>query len=1319
MPLAQLARRARNAKTGTAVLQNAAHYLGEAGAALAAGYWLGRAQAIHAHVGTATAGALSSAVRVRIAAMLGRGTSFGNWVGLWRESAAAVGGHALAALEKPLDDTIPLDQLIAAIECDRDHLGGDGDALTKALERARKRGVIGFFEFLAMFRNKVYGHGTMLPEALCRKLARPFLAAVVHVLRQSCVFEDAWLGRTALDLLSEDKSPYWLRLAGVGERAVSDAAATLSAREVTPGTLYFVTADVAVPLDFWVVQDADATGLSRFGFLQRAVRKRRGDDPFKGLEYLDYLGGRFRHDAHLDQLRERAATWLDSSADEGARDDTGDGTATAADERRFGDFVIETELGRGAMGIVYRANQVSLGRSVALKVLPPALLGDPIALGRFHREVQALGRCDHPNVVRVLASGAFEGRPWFAMELVEGADLSEVFSTLAEWKGRAQELTAHHLSAATSSLSDRRRRQREPTRRSQSPPPDARALNAPIEYHEIPPLTGSSSGVGRDVGLYRRLAILFAEAADGVAEIHNRGVLHRDLKPANLMLSSDGQRLVVMDLGLAKMSDASVSYTRDGGGDFVGSARYAAPEQLQATLLAVDHRADIYSLAATLYELATLHTLYPAVEITELLQEKLTADPRPARAVEQQIPRELETVLQKALARRPEERYSSAREFADDLRAFAEHRPIQARPPSAFDYLRLFYQRQRRLVYLSAICLLLIVGVVSASFLLVTGERSHALQERDVAQRERDNAKLERDRAENLARFIFDDVYHRLEPIGKLELLEHVTERNIDYYKVRDLSDPATLARYAEAIRRLGRVQQRQGKVDIARATYVRAREMLENQRAQGPRNDDVLAVLALTYGDLAGVEFNQNRLTEALTLIERALKIQRPLADMNPNRREWQHALLQSTRQLGVAMERKGDVREALDVFNRAVELAAAALVVDSHDRIALREMAMNRINVGESLSTLGHTGAALTQFGQALEQLDTLFTADPLDTSVRRQKATSHDSIARLLLGQGELDGALVAFELAKGIRIELCQLDPNRAGWQRDLAASHSNVARVHEHLDDSASALSAYNKGLDILQALAKRDPSNIRWQMDIAVTRRNLGSIWQRKRDRERALAHYRQALALNERVVESDPKNTEYGHQLGMSHGFVASALIETGDFKGARVHTSEQYRILNALSSSDPENMNWKSDLVLALHMRGTVHAGLGAHDKALVEFAHALDVQTKLRAAEPWSVEDLRRKQRAAELHRARGLSLAKGGDGEQARRAFKQAMGLFEALQDEDDIRSVRALIARVTPKSPPVTAPARSDLQLTVPSMGTRPIQSRSRKGDVYE
>src|SRR5512146_1920449 len=207
------------------------------------------------------------------------------------------------------------------------------------------------------------------------------------------------------------------------------------------------------------------------------------------------------------------------------------------------------------MGVVHLARQESVGRLVALKMLPPALADDAVAVARFQREISALARCDHPNVVKILASGQVGGTRYYSMELIEGADLAEVGKALAQ---------EPDLDAAISAATERARAAR-PELFAKGPRP-------------APPAAVPKGRSGAD--RTRRLARLFRDAARSVQALHDVGIIHRDIKPANLMVTAQDHRLVVMDLGLALLGDASRSLTKDRSG-LLGTLRYVPPEQLQ------------------------------------------------------------------------------------------------------------------------------------------------------------------------------------------------------------------------------------------------------------------------------------------------------------------------------------------------------------------------------------------------------------------------------------------------------------------------------------------------------------------------------------------------------------------------------------------------------------------------------------------------------------------------------------------------------------------------------------------------------------------
>jgi serine/threonine protein kinase len=253
------------------------------------------------------------------------------------------------------------------------------------------------------------------------------------------------------------------------------------------------------------------------------------------------------------------------------------------------------------------------------------------------------------------------------MELVEGADLASLFAVLRAWRRQSgRPWKESDLVAAVSSASTWTKRRKQ-----------AEAAQDLPELQRLDP--GPPPAVAEGRALPYRLAKLFADAADAVAHLHARGVLHRDLKPGNLMLTADGRRLVVMDLGLAQLRDRSQTLTRTGT-RWVGTLRYCAPEQLQWNLLDVDERADVYGLGAALYEMATMAPLFDGDTEPRLIEQVLRHEPRSPQKLDPALPRDLAAIVMNCLDKDRNRRYANARDLVEDLRRFQAHEPIRARP---------------------------------------------------------------------------------------------------------------------------------------------------------------------------------------------------------------------------------------------------------------------------------------------------------------------------------------------------------------------------------------------------------------------------------------------------------------------------------------------------------------------------------------------------------------------------------------------------------------------------------------------------------------
>jgi serine/threonine protein kinase/Flp pilus assembly protein TadD len=333
--------------------------------------------------------------------------------------------------------------------------------------------------------------------------------------------------------------------------------------------------------------------------------------------------------------------------------------------RALGDYQLLRELGRGGMGVVYEAWQGSMERRVALKVLPPSAVAGGRAFTRFLREARVAGQLAHPHLVPVHAMGVAEGAPYYAMAYVDGETLAAI---IERWKETSDE-------------------------------------------------DGSAFGARRgDEGFYARIACAFAGVADGLQHAHSRGVIHRDIKPSNLILerrSDEGEsfpgKLRILDFGLARLQgQETITLT----GQLLGTPLYMSPEQASARGLKIDHRTDIYSLGAALYEALVLKPPFCGRDSREILRQIGERDPPEPRTIDPRIPRDLETIVLKCLGKEPGERYATAEALAQDLRRFARGDPIEARPPSGWEKLARRARRHR---------IRILAGAILAALLVLSG----------------------------------------------------------------------------------------------------------------------------------------------------------------------------------------------------------------------------------------------------------------------------------------------------------------------------------------------------------------------------------------------------------------------------------------------------------------------------------------------------------------------------------------------------------------------------------------------------------------------
>lgn len=339
------------------------------------------------------------------------------------------------------------------------------------------------------------------------------------------------------------------------------------------------------------------------------------------------------------------------------------------------DYEIIREVGRGGMGIVYEAQQLSLDRTVALKLLPASLFNHPQAIDRFELEAKSAAKLHHSHIVPVFDVGRQEKNRYYTMQFIEGQSLDHVIESIRTLKDAS---AADKKSAGLS---------------------------------ETVKMGLSTTTAGRKP-FYRNVATLGQRVASALDYAHENGVVHRDIKPANLMLDPENS-VWIMDFGLAKTEESDLTHT----GDVVGTIRYMSPERFAGQC---DQRSDIYSLGMTLYELLSQRSAFGEINRLELIQAIKSDEPESLRKTDRQIPRDLETIVEKAINKDPRRRYATAGELSSDLQRFVNGQPIRARRVGSVERLWLWARKHKALAAsLSALAILLMatsIGSVVAAF---------------------------------------------------------------------------------------------------------------------------------------------------------------------------------------------------------------------------------------------------------------------------------------------------------------------------------------------------------------------------------------------------------------------------------------------------------------------------------------------------------------------------------------------------------------------------------------------------------------------------
>ncbi len=329
--------------------------------------------------------------------------------------------------------------------------------------------------------------------------------------------------------------------------------------------------------------------------------------------------------------------------------------------RYFGDYELLDEVARGGMGVVFKARQVSLNRTVAVKLISAGALATLDLVKRFKAEAEAAAGLSHPNIVPIYEIGEHQGQHYFSMGLIEGLNLDAYLSGGA-----------------------------------------APSATVPSERNE-------RRGF-REAEEAARLVLTLARA---VQHAHQRGVLHRDIKPGNILIDAEGNPFLT-DFGLAKIAQKESKLTHTNA--VLGTPSYMAPEQARGDTRYVTTSADVYGLGAVLYTCLTGRPPFAGGTSFETIRQVLEEEPTVPSVFRKGLDRDLETICLKCLAKEPEERYGTAEALGGDLERWRRGEPIHARPISNFERLQKWVKRRPAVAALAAgIALAVIAGTVGVT----------------------------------------------------------------------------------------------------------------------------------------------------------------------------------------------------------------------------------------------------------------------------------------------------------------------------------------------------------------------------------------------------------------------------------------------------------------------------------------------------------------------------------------------------------------------------------------------------------------------------
>ena len=824
-------------------------------------------------------------------------------------------------------------------------------------------------------------------------------------------------------------------------------------------------------------------------------------------------------------------------------------------------YVIVGELARGGMGRVLEARDVRHGRRIAIKML---LSRRAAAAERFVREARITARLQHPSIVTLYEAGRWpSGEPYLALELVAGRPLRDVVAetrTLAE----RLELLPHVVAVA-----------------------------------------------------------------DAIAYAHDEGVIHRDLKPSNVLVGAFGET-VVIDWGLAReldrpaddvlasdddAMDSAPSSQLTVAGRTIGTPCYMPPEQARGE--PVDASADVYALGAMMHHVFSGEPPYAEIPSERVLASVLAGPPRRLSALVPELPPELATLVEKAMARAPRDRYASAEDLARELKRYAAGQRVAAHSYTLPALARRFIERHRATLGVASVLLaaLAVGGVI--------GVRRIAI-ERDRAEAARVAAERQRDGSAHLVDFMLVDLRARLSQIGRLDVLATAAGEVEAYYAsgAAGKPDPSTLGRHGAALTAIGQIDETRGDASAARRKFETALDLAARAQALEPGNVDALALIANARALLSALDLHEGKLDDAASERTSARSAVRALLLAHPA--DARFRMLSAEVELATAWVdvQRGDLDAADAAWLGAIDELGRALALEPTHEGAKVALVQAWSASSDSARVRGRLDLALERVERALAA-DEATSHGPADHASRGRHAQLQQEQGSLLLELHRTAEALVKLRDASDTLQALTRHDPSNLVWLKGQSLAESDVCRAVGGLGDSSDARAHCATAVASAERLVELQHGAAQTRFQLALQLRRLGAVDLERGDPVGAAVSYVRCRDLFAALVDESPNNTSAMLFLAKSQRSLGAALLAQHRLGDAESSAHAGIAMARSLLHASPANAIAQVVLAALHELDGAIAAARGDTQRARTAL---LDARSTLQVLDGrGEVEDL----------------------------------------------------------------------------------------------